>query len=226
VLHLLPIGLRAPSRFGAPQGRALPAGGRPSRKALDRRRRLREQGAALFAARGIENTSLAQVAHAAGVSPATARDDYPTRADLLHDILHAHLDAVAEAVGEADDRHARADPAARLNAVLLTLFNVLHADRHAHGLSRAGLPAPAREDLAYARKLIIFRLYTVIEAAVPQLATMRELQAPVTRLLLAALADATLWFREDGALAREDYARLLAQLVIDGAKSAVALHRG
>ncbi len=196
---------------------------------LSRRRRLRDIGAEMFVTKGVETTSLVQIAHAAGVPPRTARDDYPTRADLVHDILYAHLDTLTEALGEADDLHAAAEPAVRLRAVILVLFTTLHAERHAHSLLRAGLlslPAPAREDIAYTVKLIAFRLYTIIEAAVPQLAAARELQAPVTRLLLATLADAILWFRDDGALAREDYAALLTRLLIDGAKSAIALYRG
>ncbi|MBV9778079.1 MAG: TetR family transcriptional regulator, partial [Acetobacteraceae bacterium] len=49
---------------------------RPTRKALDRRQRLREAGAALFATQGIGNTPIHQIAQAAGVSFRTARDDY------------------------------------------------------------------------------------------------------------------------------------------------------
>jgi TetR/AcrR family transcriptional regulator len=226
MLHLLPMAQRAPaSPPSLSPGRGLPPSGRTTRKAPNRRLRLRQVGAEMFATKGIENTSIAQIAHAAGISPATARDDYPTRADLLHDILHAHLDAMTEAAGEADDRHATAEPAARLQAVIFALFTALQADRHAHRLLRTALPAPARETLAHTGKLIIFRLYMIIEAAVPQLATARELQAPIARLLLATLGDAILWFRDDGALAREDYASLLARLLIDGAKSAIALHR-
>ncbi len=230
MLHLLPTAQRAPAPGPvSPHGQGLPLTARPTRKALNRRRQVRDAGAALFATQGIENISIRQIAHAAGFAPRTVRDDYPTRPDLIHDILHAHLDAVTEAVGEADDRHAAADPAARLHAVILALFTTLRANRHAHALLRAGLPslpAPAREDIAHTGKLITFRLYTIIEAAVPRLATARELQAPVTRLLLATLGDAIQWFREDGALAPEDYARLLTHLLIDGARSAIALHRG
>jgi AcrR family transcriptional regulator len=230
VLHLLPMAQRAPaSALSCSPGRGLPPAGRPTRKALNRRHRMREAGAALFATQGIDNASIRRIAHAAGLSPGTARDDYPTRADLIHDILHAHLDTVAEALGEADDLHATSEPTARLEAVILALFTTLRANRHAHRLLQAGLPslaAPAREAIAYTSKLITFRLYTIIEAAVPRLAAARELQAPVTRLLLATLGDAIQWFRDDGALSREDYARLLARLLIDGAKSAIALHRG
>ncbi len=89
-------------------------------------------------------------------------------------------------------------------------------------------PCPPRRarNLEYTCKLIGFRLYTVLEAAVPQLATARELRAPVTRLLLAAVADSTLWFREDGILSPDDYAGLLARLLIAGAKAAVATRMG
>ncbi|MBV8612204.1 MAG: TetR family transcriptional regulator [Acetobacteraceae bacterium] len=230
MLHLLPVAQRAPLPAPANQpGRGLAFGARPTRKALDRRQRLREAGAALFATQGLENTPIHQIAHAAGVSFRTARDDYPSRAALLHDFLHAHLDAVMEAVGTADERHANAEPAARLSAVILALFATLRVNRHAHALLVPGLPSlagPAREDITHARRLVTFRLYTIIEAAVPRLAAARELRAPVTRLLLAALGDAAQWFRDDGALAREDYAALLARLLIDGAKSAIAQHRG
>ncbi|HJS86062.1 MAG TPA: hypothetical protein VJ779_11445 [Acetobacteraceae bacterium] len=230
MLHLLPVAQRAPSLSpAAPQGRGLPPATKPTPKTLHRRQRLRETGAALFATQGIEAISVPRVAHDAGVSPRSARDDYPTRAHLLHDILHAHLDAVAEAVGQAEERHASADPEARLHAVILALFSALRANRHAHALLRPGLPslsAPAREAIAHAGKLVTFRLYTILEAAVPRLATSRELQAPVTRLLLATLGDAVHWFRDDGALAHEDYARLLTRLLIDGARAAIALHRG
>jgi hypothetical protein len=62
----------------------------------------------------------------------------------------------------------------------------------------------------------------MLEAAIPGLTLARELQAPLSRGLLAAISDAGLWLREDGPLSHRDYPRLLARQTIAGARAALA----
>lgn len=200
----------------------------PSDRMERRRADMRRAGAGIFARDGIEAVGIAEIALAVGVRPSTGLYTYPRREALIHDILHSHLHDIIKVVGDTDDAHAEAAPAARLELVLRALLDALLANRNANRLIYAGftsVPQTARDGLTYLVRLIVFRLYTILEAALPGLAATRELQAPTARALLATISDAALWFRDDGALSRADYAGLLARQTLDGVRAALAAYK-
>jgi hypothetical protein len=81
------------------------------------------------------------------------------------------------------------------------------------------LPAAQRDPLRYHLRLLAHRLTVAIEAAVPELGDAAALRQPVSLSLMAALNAAILWFRDDGALTREDFAQLLAYQAVAGVRA-------
>ena len=107
MLTLLPMPSIAPPITPPPiSGRGAPSSWRRTARAEALRTRLRETAARLYARDGIDGVTIADIARAAQIPPGSATHAYPRRRDLLFDIVHAHIDALHEYVGRADDAFA------------------------------------------------------------------------------------------------------------------------
>jgi AcrR family transcriptional regulator len=186
------------------------------------RTELRMAGAALLARRGADRT-MAEIARHAGVRSASIAHLYPRRHDLIHDILHAHFDGLLEHVGGTEEAEADASPFARLTCMVQAYldFVLAYRDEQVVAISLLDtLPVAQREPLRYQLRLLAHRLTLAIAAAIPGLEGVHPLCRPVGLTLMAALNAAALWFRDDGALLREDYAVLLTRQAVEGARAA------
>jgi len=89
-----------------------------------RRAQARQAALALFAERGVAQTSLARIAWKMELSPAALRTLYPDKAALLAELLEAHLTALAEAAESAAPAE-QATPRARLTAMVAACLKFL-----------------------------------------------------------------------------------------------------
>ena len=185
----------------------------------DKRRALLDVAARLFAAHGFDRTSVSEIADEAHVSKALVYHYYPGKSALLYDIISVHLAFVADALAEADDPHA--PPEERLFGLIrATLLSYREAD----ALHKVQLNELDKLDSDQQRKLRALerRILATIAGAVKRLnpALLERDEArllkPVTMSLFGVLNWTYLWFREDGPLSREDYARLATRLFAEG----------
>ncbi len=233
MLHLRPADPPAriepiprPSDF---RGNPLPVGHAISEKIELRRARLREVGAEILARDGIDSAGMVHIARAAGIHPSTAMHAYPRRRDLLHDILHTHIDTLHEILGGTDDALEDHTPEVRLEAAIAALLDGIKKHNSAHKLAHAALsslPPEVRDNQRHRYRLLVFRLGLIIERALPGLETQRALVSPLARGLLATIAEAAFWFRDDGAFSRADFARLLTRQTLAGGAAAIAACEG
>ncbi len=86
------------------------------------RQRLLRETTHLFVERGFDGTSMREIADACGVTKASLYYYYPSKADLLADIIRTYLDAVSSTVEQA--RTGSADPPAQLRAIVAGLFTL------------------------------------------------------------------------------------------------------
>ncbi len=186
-----------------------------------KRRTMLRRSAALFAKNGYDRTSMAEVAAACGVSKALLYHYYKGKETLLFDILRAHLqdliDSVA-AVGPA------ATPDLRLRALIAALLEAYRDadDEHKIQINELGkLPAPQRRILTDMERALVALFAEAIAAAHPDLRR-GELLKPLTMSLFGMLNWHYMWFRERGAISREDYADLVMTLIVEGARALMA----
>src|SRR5436190_16781666 len=85
-----------------------------------KRRAILRRSAKLFAEKGYDRTSMAEVAAATGVSKALLYHYYVGKESLLYDILRAHLQDLMDAVRAVDTKLA---PRARLRALIGAVLN-------------------------------------------------------------------------------------------------------
>lgn len=204
---------------------------RPPADIERRRAEMREAGARLFAERGLDGASIAEVAASLGLSATTCSYYYRTRNELIYAILYDHATALHEALEATDplpaadglDPRGAVPPLARLEAMALALLQALAAREPAQRVLLAALhtlPDASEDTLRALLRGLIWRVERVLLLAVPRLARRRALLFPLAASFTAMAAQYVLWFRDDGRLSRAEYARLIARMAVAGGKAA------
>jgi AcrR family transcriptional regulator len=185
----------------------------------DKRKALLSVAARLFATHGFDRTSISEIAVKAGVSKALLYHYYPSKAALLYDIIDVHLAFVADALAEADDPSASPEEHL-LGLVRATLFSYREADAlHKVQLNELGkLNEAQQQALRALERKIVATMARAVKRLNPGLLDRDEalLVKPITMSLFGVLNWTYLWFRDDGAMSREDYARFATRLFVEG----------
>jgi TetR/AcrR family transcriptional regulator len=187
-----------------------------------KRQTILDSSATLFARNGYDRTSMAEVASACGVSKALLYHYYASKETLLFDILHNHLQDLLDAT-EAVDR--ALPPRARLRALVGALLEAYRdADEdHKIQINELGkLPPAQQRQLKDMERDLVRTFSEAIAADNPALAANKTLLKPVTMSLFGMLNWHYMWFRDHGAISREDYADLATTLLVEGAAAVAA----
>jgi AcrR family transcriptional regulator len=204
-----------------PRGRPAPIAYAARPVSLHMRATLREIGAG-FLARPGGTKMMSDMLREAGQARPSINHLYPRKHDLVFDILHSHIDGLLEHVGGAEEAEAEAPAFDRLTCMVRAYldFVLSYRDEQVVAITLLDtLPSGQRGLLRYQLRLLAHRLALAIEAAVPSLTDAAALRRPLSLSLMAAVNATVLWFRDDGALSREDYTRLLAQQAVAGARA-------
>ncbi|AUR01673.1 MULTISPECIES: TetR/AcrR family transcriptional regulator [Roseobacteraceae] len=185
----------------------------------EKQHQLLVDAANVFATEGMEKASMAGIAKRAGVSKSLLYHYYPSKAELICAIILGHLDDLAAAIEAADD--ASLDPRARLEAMVTAVLLAYEGADDAHKVQLNAAEAMNAEQQTQVRertRAIVGRFSAVIETLLPNLSDEPRLLTPVTMSLFGMLNWVYTWFREDGGLTREDYAKVATTMVLDGVK--------
>ncbi|NWG25212.1 MAG: TetR/AcrR family transcriptional regulator [Pseudorhodoplanes sp.] len=188
----------------------------------EKRQAILDHSATLFARNGYDRTSMAEVASACGVSKALLYHYYASKETLLFDILRNHLQDLLDAT-EAVDR--TLPPRARLRALVGALLEAYRdADEdHKIQINELGKLPPAQQRQLKDMERDLVRIFSeAIAANNPALAANKTLLKPVTMSLFGMLNWHYMWFRDHGAISREDYADLATTLLVEGAAAVTA----
>ncbi len=187
----------------------------------DKQRFILESAAAVFAEMGMEKASMAQIATRAKVSKPNLYHYYRSKEALIFDIINTHLLELDAAVAAVDDP--TMEPSVRLHRIILSvLMSYRDADDY-HKVQLNALYAlsePQRAEIRALERRIVDRFYDVIRLLNPNLDNKeRPLLSPVTMSLFGILNWVYMWFREGGPITREDYARIVTTLMLEGVKA-------
>jgi AcrR family transcriptional regulator len=173
------------------------------------------QAATLFARFGYVGSSISMIAEACGVSKALLYHYYPDKDAILFGILHGHLETLIAAVEEASTGGDAKDRLYSISAALLDCYRDAGAEHRIHIASLKLLPPEKQETLRGMERKLVGVFAEAISAAVPGIGH-GPLLKPLTMSLFGMLNWHYLWFREGGALSRDDYARLASALITAG----------
>ena len=171
--------------------------------------------AAVLAEQGMDKASMAQIAVQAGVSKALLYHYYPGKDALIFDIIRTHLTDVDQAVEAVDNPDLA--PRARLRALVGAVLETYRDADNYHKVQLNGTPTlpPEQKDMIHAiERRIVSRFSRVLRAVQPGLEP--PLLMPVTMSLFGMMNWVYMWFRDGGAVTREDYAEIATSLVLDG----------
>lgn len=179
--------------------------------------------ASLFAQFGFSGTSITMIAEACGVSKALLYHYYPDKEALLYAILHTHLEELLESVSrEAESVQEPAERVFAIAAALLDAYRDADAEHQVQISNLKLLPAEKQEQLRDLERSLVALLSDALAAALPAIGR-GPLLKPLTMSMFGMLNWHYLWFREGKGLGREDYARLVTQLVLSGAPEAAGM---
>lgn len=205
-----------PAQLGA--ARAAPFGNA-------RRDALLDAAEAMLAEKGLLQAGLQEIGARIGLAPYAVRAQFGNRDMVIEAVLDRHIDRLLDRIGAREALETDADPEARLRRAIVHLLDMLAAYRdgqRVHVAAVAGASPHLARTLRLRQRHLAHYYAGLIAAAVPQTEGKSELAMPVAMSLMGMACWHVLWFRERGALARAEYAALLAHMVIDGARAACA----
>ena len=186
----------------------------------EKRDAILHHAAIVFARDGYDRSSMASLAAECGISKALLYHYHASKEALLFEILRDHLQALVDAVEDADD--GRLAPPARLEALVVALLDAYRDADAEHKVQLQALQLlPEAEQLqlkALERRLVVI-FAEAVRALEPDLFEGTALIKPVTMSLFGMMNWVYMWFRDGGPINREDYARLATQLLVGGVRS-------
>lgn len=187
----------------------------------DKQRSILANAATVFAEQGMEKASMSQIASFAGVSKSLLYHYYPSKDALIFAIIQNHLEDLDTAVAAVNIP--LAGPEERLRALVrATLDNYRDADNEHKVQLNAGvaLNDDQKAKIHAIERRIVKRFSAVLREIKPSLESPeRPLLMPVTMSLFGMMNWVYMWFRDGGAITRDDYADVATTLILEGIKS-------
>ena len=183
----------------------------------EKQQRIRDCAAELFAARGFEATSAADIAAEGGFSKALIYHYFSSKEEILQDLLEAHMDALLEAA-EGSLRDAD-PPRTRLRAFVRAHMRLYATSRARHLLlinDLGALPSKGRAAIVAKQRKLIGLAADLFAAVAPLLKTQPEMRFPTAMSFYGMINWTCIWYRPDGSLSPDAFADLAADLFLDG----------
>ncbi len=188
----------------------------------DKRAMIRDAAAALFAERGFDGSSIADLADRCGMTKPALYHYFSSKEALLYEILDVHIGMLRRMVLEADLEARGWEPSRRLEHIVHRLLTAYRDadDKHKVQLNELErLPEPQRKMIKSMECDIVNVVAGILLLVNPRLDEHPGLLKPVVMSLFGMINWHYTWFRENGAVSRNGFAKFATRLFIDGAKA-------
>ena len=193
---------------------------RPQSPDYDKRRdAILAAAARLYARRGFQGASVADLASACSTSKSLIYHYFPSKDDTLHAVMAAHLDDLVDA---ADEAMQAGNAEERLRALTLAFMRLYAGARDSHKVllnELDNLPPRQRAEVVAKQRRIIAVVETLIREIWPDL---NPLTLPLTMLFFGMINWTHTWLRPQGPISAEAIADLAVNLMLDGLKDVEA----
>ena len=191
-----------------------------ARDHADKRDAIRRGAAGFFADTGYAKATMAGAARACGTSKALIYHYYASKEALLADILQAHLTTLADVATSVPE--GPPEPRFRaLVAAILAAYRDADAEHRLQLDAMATLPDEMQAPLRALQRRLVAEMEAAVAALRPALARGDRLK-PAAMSVFAMLNWFFLWHRPGRDIAREDYAAMVADLVLGGLPAVAA----
>ena len=190
---------------------------RPQSPDYDQRRAaILAAAARLYARRGFRGASIADLASACKASKSLIYHYFPSKEDILREVMASHLDALVEAAREAT-RDGSAE--ARLRALTLAFMHLYVDAQDSQKVllnELENLAPEARSDVIAKQRRIIATVEALISEIRPETG---PLSLPLTMLFFGMINWTHTWFRPEGRVAADSLADMAVDLMLDGLRA-------
>ena len=187
---------------------------RPQSPDYDKRRdAILAAAAHLYARRGFQGVSVADLAKACGTSKSLIYHYFPSKDDLLYETMAAHLDALV-AAAEAATQAGSAE--ARLRALTHAFMRLYVGAEDSHKVllnELDNLPPERRAEVVAKQRRIIGAVEALVREIRPDAGA---LSLPLTMLFFGMINWTHNWFRPGGALDADRLADMAVDLMLAG----------
>jgi AcrR family transcriptional regulator len=182
-----------------------------------RREEIVSRAAALYAQRGFLGATVLDLAQACSVSKSAIYHYYPSKEDILFDVMHSHVTALD---GAARGVMAGSAPAKAKLRQLARAFMALYvgaADRHKVLLNELDhLPAARREEIVGLQRGLIEMFERVLIEIEPGLTARPGILRPAVMIFFGMINWTHTWFDPTGALTAQALADMAVDLTLGG----------
>ncbi|MBA3676536.1 MAG: TetR/AcrR family transcriptional regulator [Sphingosinicella sp.] len=187
---------------------------RPQSPDYDKRREaLVATAAHLFARQGFQGASVSDLALQCGTSKSLIYHYFPSKDDILYEVMAAHLDALVDA---ADDVMRTGGARERLHALTLAFMRLYVGAQDSQKVllnELDNLPSPRRVEVVAKQRRIIAVVETLVLEIRPDA---NPLTLPLTMLFFGMINWTHTWFRPDGEIDADAMAGIAVDLMLNG----------
>ena len=187
---------------------------RPQSPDYDKRRHaIVEAAGHLYARRGFQGASISDLAKACGTSKALIYHYFPSKDDILYEVMAAHLDALVDAAADARQAGGAREQLRVLTLAFMRLY-VGAQDSHKVLLNELDhLPAERRAEVVAKQRRIIAVVENLVREIRPDT---NPITLPLTMLFFGMINWTHTWFRPDGRVDAERLADLAVDMALNG----------
>ncbi|MBX9670842.1 MAG: TetR/AcrR family transcriptional regulator [Candidatus Obscuribacterales bacterium] len=183
-----------------------------------RRQEILDTAATMFAKKGFDGTSIADIAQRCGVSKALLYHYYPSKDALLYDMLHSHCELL---VGTANDALQHADqPQSQLQSLIRALMNLYMDSRNKHIVLLNDLHCLSVEQQSTIKRLeksILQIIKDILEKLRPDLT--EPMRTSLAMYLMGAINWTYTWFKPNGPFSAHEFADVATSVFLKGIQS-------
>lgn len=190
---------------------------RPQSPDYDKRRdAILAAAAHLYARRGFQGASVADLAKACSTSKSLIYHYFPSKDDLLYATMAAHLDTLVAAAEQATQKGSAEASLRALTHAFMRLY-VGAEDSHKILLNELdNLPAARRAEVVAKQRRIIGAVEALVREIRPDAG---NLALPLTMLFFGMINWTHNWFRPDGAVDADRLADMAVDLMLNGVQA-------
>ena len=183
----------------------------------ERRKEIVNAAARLFAERGFAGASIADLAKACGTSKALLYHYYPSKDDILYDVMRTHLDRLTETAEEIG--RMKLPPEDHLRQ-LISNFMSQYVDAAAHQKvllnDLRSLPAARRRKIVKQQRSLVEVIEELFLKLQPRFRRQRKFLRPAAMLFFGTINFTHTWFHSDGPVSAEQLAAMATDLLFEG----------
>lgn len=183
----------------------------------DKRQRILDVAAALFASTSYESARLVDIAAACKVSKSALYHYFPSKEVLLHEIIHVHImNSVAELEAIA---HGPGTSRERLTLLVRAMVTTAAEKRHEHTVLTNDLkflPSLQQQEIKLAQAKALDFVVELLEDINPHLMRRRREGASYALFLYGSMISTASWFRRGGGMTPHELADRLTEVYLKG----------